>query len=127
VAPATYDILTPQNPETLLLSRISKAKLSVLNPLLRGRFTSILHKLRNNDVDCVFMSVFIHRIPKTDGQQHHLLLSQERDTGVFGVALSLALTQEILIVGLTVDQTECREYDQCKREQLHGWLLASYL
>jgi hypothetical protein len=54
-------------------------------------------------------------------------LSQEGDTGVFGVALSLALTQELLIVGLTVNQPESREYDQCKREQLHGWLLASYL
>jgi hypothetical protein len=111
-----YDVLTPQNPETLLLSRISKAKLSVLNPLLRGRFTSILHKLRNDDVDCVFMSVFIHGIPKTDGQIHHLLLSQEGDTGLFRVVLCLALPKQILIVGLTVDQTQTSEDTENKKE-----------
>jgi len=111
-----YDVLTPQNPETLFLSRISKAKLSVLNPLLRGRFTSIFHVFRNDDVDRILMPMLVHGILKTDCQQHHLLLSQKGDTGLFRVVLCLAFPEQILIVGLTVDQTQTSEDTENKKE-----------
>jgi len=68
------------------------------------------------DVDGIKVASFIHGILKTDGQQHHLLLSQEGDTGLFRVVLCLALPEQILIVGLTVDQTQTSEDAENKKE-----------
>jgi len=96
--PPMDDVLTPQNPVATFLIRISKAKLSVLNPLLRGRFTSVFHVFRNMDVDRILMPMLEHGILEADGQIHHLLLSQVQETDIFGMTHRLT-TSHVALIG----------------------------